>query len=258
MKKLLLLLIPIFINGIAWAQVLIYGDTRNHPEVHQELIQQVKDIPLELVFYTGDMNQKGLTQGEYDSFRAIISPFADRFYPVRGNHEKNLELYLQNFFVEGKHSYYAMVHDSLKYIILDSNLDLLPGSHQYDWLVQELESAEYPIVLLLHHPIFSSGYHGDELGLQWFIPQLIKKYPVVAVISGHEHSFEHLKAEGVHYFVSGGGGAPLRELENKDSRSLFFKMIHHYNVLTKQTKSIKWECFDLDGSPIYAAEIQLP
>lgn len=258
MPRLILLLGLLFWLCTAPAQVLIYGDTRSHSDVHRELIQQIKDLPASLIFHTGDLNQKGKEQSEYDRFKEIISPLPAPFYPVRGNHEKSLALYLQNFPLPGGNSYYTIVHDSLKYIVLDSNLQLLPGTLQYLWLVTELQSAEFPIILLLHHPVFSSGYHGDELGLQWFLPKLLQKYPVAAVVSGHEHSFEHLEAEGMHFFVTGGGGAPLREAQNPDPHSSFFIMTHHYNLLYRRAQDILWQCFDLQGALLYQTAIPLP
>jgi acid phosphatase len=213
---------------------------------------------VEAIFHTGDLNQRGKAQSEYDSFKEIISPLKAPFYVARGNHEKDLALFLDNFSSAEGRSYYSVVHDSLKFVVLDSNLSLLPNTGQYRWMLNELESADLPIVLILHHPIFSSGYHGDELGLQYYLPQLLKKHRVAAVISGHEHSFEHLRWEGLNFFVSGGGGAPLRERENHDPRSLYFNMTHHYNLLSRKSNSLLWQCFDLQGNLLYECNVYLP
>ena len=258
MRRILLCLALLIICIYAGATVLIYGDTRNHPEVHRELIARVQELRVNAVFHTGDLNQKGKSQSEYDSFKEIISPLPAPFYAIRGNHEKDLALFIKNFPSVDGLSFYSVICDSLKFIILDSNLPLLPGSAQYRWLVNELESSKLPLILMLHHPVFSSGYHGDELGLQYYLPQLFKKYPVAAVISGHEHSFEHLIWEGLDFFVSGGGGAPLREQGSPDPRSVFFNMIHHYNLLIRQPQALLWQCFDLKGDLLYETTISLP
>jgi acid phosphatase type 7 len=256
MPKYLWLLLLLALSSPIKADVLIYGDTRSQPEVHRALIQRVEKTPLQPVFHTGDQVQKGKKQAEYDLFKEIISPLKADFYPVRGNHERDLQLFLENYPATNGNSYYTVCHDSLKYIILDSNISLLPRTEQYMWLQQELESATLPVLLLLHHPVFSSGYHGQELGLELYLPALLKKHHVLAVISGHEHNFEHLYADGLHYLVTGGGGAPLREQSFASPYSRFFSKIHHYVLMRRTPAELQFQTYDLKGSLIY--EFQVP
>lgn len=259
MRKLLILLLLIG-SGRIFATILIYGDTRNHPEVHQKLVERTKELDVNAIFFTGDMNRKGTSQTEYDEFREIIKPFTAPFYPVRGNHERNLDLYQLNFPSSSGKSYYSFLQlpDSLQVVVLDTNLDISPGSEQYLWLVSELAKATNPVILMLHHPVFSSGYHGDELGLSWYLPNLLAKYQVAAVVSGHEHSFEHLRYKNLDYFVTGGGGAPLREAKASNPNSLFFRMTHHYNLLTRDADALVWQSYDLIGNLLYETRITLP
>ena len=257
MKQLSLLISLLILCTGLMAQVLIYGDTRNHPEVHRELVSTVQDSSFSLIFHTGDLNRKGILQSEYDEFKSIIAPLKGRFYPVRGNHERDLELYLENFPQPASQSFYTVIHDSLQYIILDSVQDMLPGTVQYHWLKQQLEAYSLPKILLLHHPIFSSGPHGDELGLSLFLPALLKNYNVKLVFSGHEHSFEHLLHEGIHYVVTGGGGAPLRDLKQRDAHSLFFLKVHHYSIMNREAGKLKLNTFDLSGQQIHQTTIDL-
>jgi len=256
-KRFTLLLFLLSYVWLATADILIYGDTRNHPEVHRTLIEQVKELPLELAFHTGDQNQKGQTQAEYDDFKQIISPLQAFFYPVRGNHEKDLQLFQGNFPVASPQSYYAVQHDSLKYIVLDSNLELLPGSEQYLWLKAQLSADESPKILLLHHPVLSSGHHGQELGLELYLPALLQKHQVRAVFCAHDHDFEHLELDGIHYFVTGGGGAPLRDMGELSPYSLYFEKIHHYIIMRKTADKLLLETFDLQGKSIYSYQIPL-
>ena len=256
-KRFILLLLLTAFVWLATADVLIYGDTRKHSDVHRVLIEQVKGLTLELAFHTGDQNQKGQTQAEYDDFKDVISPLKDIFYPVRGNHEKDLQLFQSNFRVVSEKSYYTVLHDGLKYIVLDSNLDLLPGSVQYNWLKAELAANELPKILLLHHPVLSSGHHGQELGLELYLPSLLQKHKVLAVFCAHDHDFEHLYLDNVHYFVTGGGGAPLREMGTLSPYSLYFEKIHHYIIMQKTDRELLLETFDLQGKSIYKCQIDL-
>jgi acid phosphatase type 7 len=252
----LIFMLLLFYLGLG-AQILVYGDTRNHPEVHRELVARVQDIPFSLVLFTGDMNRRGTAQSEYDEFKRIIAPLTGSYRPVRGNHERDLELFQQNFPQRSGQTYYSLVHDSLHFFILDSVQDLSPGSAQYQWLKSRLEESRLPQILLVHHPVFSSGPHGDELGLSLYLPALGKQYKVKAIISGHEHSFEHLTYDGIHYVVTGGGGAPLREMKKQSPHSIYFQKTHHYNILQREPGLLRFSTFDLKGEKIHEFSIEL-
>ena len=42
---------------------------------------------------------------------------------------------------------------------------------------------------------------------------LFEKYKVTAGLFGHDHNYQHYLVHGVHYFISGGGGAPLYDVD---------------------------------------------
>ena len=257
MKKLGLIFLVLVLSLGLRAQILIYGDTRNHPEVHRELVEMVNIYHYDLIFFTGDMNRKGTQQSEYDEFKSIIAPLKGDFRPVRGNHERDLELFKQNFPHRSGKSYYSVTSDSIHYIVLDSEKGIMPGTEQYNWMISRLESSALPTILLLHHPVFSSGAHGDELGLSMFLPAIAKLYNVKAIISGHEHSFEHLIYDGIHYVVTGGGGAPLREMKEQSPHSVYFQKTHHFNIMLREPDLLRFSTFDLQGTKIHEFTIEL-
>jgi len=240
-----------FLGASLEARFAIYGDTRSSPEIHQQVVQQIVLHKPEATFHTGDLNSSGKTQKEYDNFLQIISPLCQisRFFPARGNHEKDLSLFLQNFpFLNGS-SYYTVYQDSIRFIILDSVLDLSPGSEQFNWLQKQLKE-DIPTLLILHHPVFSSGEHSDELGLQLFLPELLQKSSVKAVFSAHDHNYERSEFKGITYIVTGGGGAPLREKETANPYSLVFIKTHHYLIGEREGKSIIFKVYNLDNKII--------
>ena len=230
------------------ARFAIYGDTRSNPEIHRQVVQQIVIHKPEATFHTGDLNSSGKTQKEYDSFLQIISPLCqfNRFFPARGNHEKDLALFLQNFPYLNGSSYYTVFQDSIRFIILDSVLDLSPGSAQFNWLQKQLKE-NIPSLLILHHPVFSSGEHSEELGLQLFLPELLQKSSVKAVFSAHDHNYERSEFKGITYIVTGGGGAPLREKETANPYSLVFIKTHHYLIGEREGKSIIFKVYNLDN-----------
>ncbi|HPV00063.1 MAG TPA: metallophosphoesterase, partial [Candidatus Cloacimonas acidaminovorans] len=221
------------------ARFAIYGDTRSNPKIHQQIVQQIVSCKPEAVFHTGDLNSSGKTQKEYDNFLQIISPISQsaRFFPARGNHEKDLTLFLQNFPYLNGSSYYTVFQDGIRFIILDSVLDLSPGSEQFSWLQKQLKE-DIPSMLILHHPVFSSGEHNDELGLQLILPELLQNTSVKAVFSAHDHNYERSEFKGITYIVTGGGGAPLREKVHENPYSLVFVKTHHYLIGEREDKSI--------------------
>jgi hypothetical protein len=98
---------------------------------------------------------------------------------------------------------------------------------QLNWIRGQLEGLDrrryVNVVVVCHHPAFSSGPHGaSNIELQAaamrnvYMP-LFRKHHVALLLTGHEHLFEHWverysDATGQHRIdeiVSGGGGAPL-------------------------------------------------
>jgi acid phosphatase len=79
------------------------------------------------------------------------------------------------------------------------------SQRQMAWLEDELKAsrARWKFVVM-HHPIFSNGRHGNTPWLIEHLHPLLERYGVQAVFSGHNHNLEAIKPiEGVHYFVSG-------------------------------------------------------
>ena len=42
---------------------------------------------------------------------------------------------------------------------------------------------------------------------------MLEKYNVTAGFFGHDHNYQHYLKNGIHYIVSGGGGAPLYDVD---------------------------------------------
>ncbi len=58
-----------------------------------------------------------------------------------------------------------------------------------------------------HHPPFCAGpQHGNSKALIRHMLPLFERSGVRAVFSGHEHNFQHSRAGGIDYFVTGAGG----------------------------------------------------
>jgi hypothetical protein len=53
---------------------------------------------------------------------------------------------------------------------------------------------------------------GDNAHITALEP-MFEKYGVAAAFFGHDHNYQHYLKSGVHYFVTGGGGAPLYDVD---------------------------------------------
>jgi hypothetical protein len=120
---------------------------------------------------------------------------------------------------------YAFGYGNTFVVEFDSNI--AGDSVQYRWVRSQLESLDrrrfVNVVMVFHHPVFSSGPHGGRsiepsvAALRQLYMPLFRKHHVKLLLSGHEHLFEHWveryrDASGVHRMdeiVSGGGGAPI-------------------------------------------------
>jgi Calcineurin-like phosphoesterase len=168
-----------------------------------------------------------LAVGNHDVFNSPILADTDR---VRG---------LKNYFAANKnlipaegsprrlsgYPTYAVAYGNTFVLLFDS---IIAGdSTQYVWIRNQLEGLDRRrftnIVVVCHHPAFSSGPHGGitvegpTIAMRQLYMPLFRKHHVKLLIAGHEHLFEHwveryTDATGPHrldQIVSGGGGAPL-------------------------------------------------
>jgi tartrate-resistant acid phosphatase type 5 len=66
-----------------------------------------------------------------------------------------------------------------------------------------------------HHPPFSAGpQHGNTKEMSAFLPKF-KAAGIRAVFCGHEHNFQHSRADGIDYFVTGGAGEIRTQVPDK-------------------------------------------
>ncbi len=120
---------------------------------------------------------------------------------------------------------YAVGYGNTFVLVMDTNV---PGdSTQYEWVSGQLAGLDRSryrhVVVVAHHPAFSSGDHGAAvvepqaaIMRARYMP-LFRRFHVNLVLAGHEHFFDHWverykDAKGQAYrldqIVSGGGGAP--------------------------------------------------
>ena len=120
---------------------------------------------------------------------------------------------------------YAFGYGNTFVLLFDSNI--ANDSTQLNWIRGQLEGLDrrryVNVVVVCHHPAFSSGPHGGSrvesqaAAMRTLYMPLFRKHHVRLLLTGHEHLYEHwveryTDATGPHRLdeiVTGGGGAPL-------------------------------------------------
>lgn len=212
---------------------VVVGDSRYFVEQHRRVVQRMSQEVPDFVLGTGDMVDEGHRHDQWQQFFDVENELLRNnvYFPALGNHDRQgrdraADSYRSYFSVpqNGNMSerYYAFTYASSRFLILDSNLYSFALTDQTAWLERELIAArQNPAVrhvfVVMHHPPYSVALHGGNVELRERWCPLFEKYKVSAVFSGHDHVYERAEADGVHYFVSGGGGAALYPRRPKSS-----------------------------------------
>lgn len=215
--------------------VVIYGDSRTNHSEHGKVVSAMMKVRPVAVFHTGDLVGNGEIADDWKMFYKITRPILEscEFFPSLGNHERNAQLYFDNFELPGNERWYSIDRGGIHFIILDSNWDLSDTSEQYLWLEADLsqsvrDSAAFTSVLF-HHPLFTTGLHKeDQMGLKPVLIPLFERYGVDIVFSGHNHQYERSYYNSIYYVVTAGGGAPLYGQERTSPYSQVVHNVFHF------------------------------
>ena len=198
----------------------------------QEIANLIKSWQPEFIITLGDNNYPIGARDHIDVaigqfFHEFIYPYQgnygagadiNRFFPTIGNHDMQSEFgqpYFDYFTLPGNERYYDFVWGPIHFYALNS-LDSEPdgvgaSSIQAEWLRKSLADSDSPWnIVFCHYAPYSSGQYGPIDWMQWPYDE----WGVDAVLSGHDHIYERLFVDGVHYFVNGMGGYDLYEFHD--------------------------------------------
>ncbi len=265
-------------RGDAPFQFVVYGDTRTRHDVHRRVIaEMLKVASPDLALHTGDLVANGADSSEWPVFfdieRELLRKTA--FVPALGNHERNDQNFYRFFDVPAT-PYYSFNWGSAHFIVLDSDIDNVAKSdaaresfwsEQVRWLEDDLkktQTAGFRFVFAHHPPMTAvARRQGDNPQMTALMP-LFEKYKVTAGFFGHDHNYQHYLSNGVHYFITGGGGAPLYDVDRppegitrKVSKTENFVVVDvkgnkaHVRAFTPDGEMI--DITDLDAQPLQQA-----
>ncbi|HSM39030.1 MAG TPA: metallophosphoesterase, partial [Candidatus Limnocylindrales bacterium] len=175
------------------------------------------------VYTTGDNVYESGTSAEFsDCYGPSWGRHKSRTMPAPGNHDwntSNAQGYRDYFGFSGR-TYYSYTRGAWHVVVIDSDCSKVggcdPGSAQYSWLQANLQANSAACtVAIWHHPLFSSGEHGNNSSMR-DIWQLLYDNNAELVLNGHDHTYERFApqtatgvrddARGLREFVVGTGG----------------------------------------------------
>ena len=250
-------------------RVLAFGDFGNgsigQKQTAEAMLGYHRKTPFDFAITLGDNFYGAGMESPSDArwktwWDELYDPLGIKFYASLGDHDWVLADSPAAEILYGRQSpswrmpapYYTFTAGPVQFFALDTNE---VSEAQLLWLKDELAKSKATWKLVYgHHPIYSDGAHLDN-------PVLIKRLlPVLkgradVFLAGHDHDLQHLKAEdGVHFFVSGGGGAGLRE-PKPGPRSLFAKAVHGFSVVEADAKQMKVTFIDTSLNRLHEATL---
>ncbi len=218
---------------------IVGGDNRSTghgypmPPVWATICREIGFIHPAFVLTTGDAiegygDTPAEANAEYDVFLQDVSLCGVPVYCAPGNHEFSLDSALLPVYEKriGK-LYGSFDFGHSHFIALNSNPVGADGTiksgsmddAEFAWLQGDLEANKNAAntFVFLHHYLFGppdpdtpdvrTGF--VDLAARDRLHALMVKYKVRAVFCGHNHIYYHTVQDGVDYYISGGGGAPL-------------------------------------------------
>jgi predicted phosphodiesterase len=225
-------------SGNAAFRFAAYGDSRiwktkgpdgvyyyDYPKWgHHEVINTMVGHNPRLVLHVGDMVDLGNIWEYKEQYFDPVAPVAKNtpFYTAIGNHELYSDPHARNYqdvyglpvnSADGTEDYYSFDYGCVHFISLDTemlscgttgHIDAVRAAQMNAWLEADLiASADKPwTVVFYHRPINFSC-----VSAAW--RSLFEQYDVDIVFQGHTHIYSHNVQGGVHYVITGGGGAEI-------------------------------------------------
>jgi 3',5'-cyclic AMP phosphodiesterase CpdA len=240
------------------------NDLKKSYGILQKGVDVLKKHNPDVVIHIGDLVESSESneqiQKDYLQSTAIIKQLGIPWYLTPGDHDVNplswdvnspdrsKEKYFQSLYVKDnplvkEKLYYSFDKNGIHFISLYSleRLRTDPrwgnvffsgiGDSQYKWLKTDLEknADKTAIVVFLHHPMW---YNWSS----WVrVHQLLKKYPVIAVIAGHFHyNQDEGELDGIKYLVVGATGGNIKNASPNAGG------IHHVTLMTIEGKNAEF------------------
>ncbi len=212
--------------------MMIVGDNQGLPSEHAKVTTHMEEHISDLMLHLGDIVHNGVISQYRGSYFLLSSHVLPRMASVHiaGNHEGHGPILPYDAFFlpeeqdnENRPQTRAFTYDygHARFFVLDSEFEMGKDSLQLEWLDKQLERTvkeDTDIRYLFcawHRPTYSISSSRHE-GPMEAIDEVVKRWKVDVVWTGHDHCYQRFDQDGVLYIVTGGAGALLSGL-NPDS-----------------------------------------
>jgi hypothetical protein len=152
--------------------------------------------------------------------------------------------------------YYTFTAGPVQLFAIDCN-DM--SELQRRWLTRALdESTARWKVVYGHYPPYIAMKDGNG-ELPGFAPVImpILKGRADVYLAGHHHSLQHVRTvDGVHLFISGGGGASTYEVDEESPRKEFAESVNGFAVVEAGGETLTVRFIDKDSKTLYETTIR--
>jgi tartrate-resistant acid phosphatase type 5 len=246
-------------------RVLAFGDFGTGSEAQKQtaaaMVEYNKTHPFDFGLTLGDnFYYHGMVSPSdprwQTQWEQIYGPLGIKFYAILGNHDwASADSPAAELLYSEKSStwrmpapYYTFTAGPVQFFAFDTPM---MDETELKWLDEALSKSTVRWkVVYGHYQIFSSGFGDFKEMIVQLLP-ILEKHHVDIYLCGHSHTLEALKPEGgVHFFVSGGGGDTLMNVNPYD-RSIYGQKMNGFTVLNADAHHFKVSFIGTDGKELY-------
>jgi hypothetical protein len=220
-----------------------------YPEYLQAVMKDIKEENPVLLIHTGNIatggsdwngiNSKDLER-QYDYVIKTVSQTAPLFYTSIG--EKDLfnekpDIYRYNF---KKDLNYSFNYGNIHFIVFDTAYSYkINPEETFNWLKSDLEKNRnsQAIFIISHFPFINLSYDCGPVNNGNKLMELIKEFPVKAVISGCIARYKTIEEKGIFHVVPGCGSYTKEEKYKRFNHYIIFNYDGiNLNIKNKEIK----------------------
>ena len=225
----------------------VTGDNRTDNNGHANVVAATLPFAPDFMLNTGDI----VDATNYTTFFSIEKELLRNavIFPSPGNHDTPSQ-YQYGF---NRPNYYSFRWGNAFYLSVNTDGDYSAGSAQLQWVEQQLQAASADetidwIIAYHHHPVYSSGSHGNTAEVIATLNPLYLQYGVDVVFNGHDHNYERIERDNVVYVVTGGGGVSPRSMETAVSGQVIAESVRHITIVDIDGGVLTLRAYRPDGS----------
>ncbi|MFH0828559.1 MAG: metallophosphoesterase [Candidatus Kerfeldbacteria bacterium] len=229
-----LLHVPTLTNrNVSELAFAVIGDTESNTDLYSRALSETKQSGAKFMIHVGDLTESG-TEEEFKAIQDVEDSSGLPVYAAVGNHDIRDDPTAERFSRFANATNYAVEVEGIRFVFLNNAERKIGFSEEtLAWLTREFsEHKGSRYILIYHRPFglpFSDVTGDDETSAsrkfnERFL-ELLSGKKIIAVFSGHLHTYVPYRVSGAPTYVTGGGGGALGTLETLLSSEPHFLMV---------------------------------